>query len=253
MTGARVMGYCDRWSVAPGDTVRFMVSCLDADRYDVAIVRLKQPDAGPLATPFAPEPVAAPCNGPRRGRAQAIPAGSLAVVPAHPALAAAGSFTLAAYVFATTPTKGRQALLGTWCEADQTGYGLELDATGAVTVRLGAGAGQVAMLSTGVPLSRRRWYRVAAAIDAERGTATVWQEPLDGHDFTPEAPICVTGGAGIRAPVTARPLQRPDRSAASGARLARPRRHRRPARRRAAGGAVGAGDRRLGFRPRHPR
>ena len=64
----RVMGYCDRWSVAPGDTVRFMVSCLDTDRYDVAIVRLKQPDAGPLATPFAPEPIDAPCNGTRPGR-----------------------------------------------------------------------------------------------------------------------------------------------------------------------------------------
>jgi N,N-dimethylformamidase len=199
----RVMGYCDRWSVAPGDTVRFMVSCLDTDRYDVAIVRLKQPDAGPLATPFAPEPIDAPCNGTRPGRSQAIPAGSLAVVPAHPALAPGDGVTLAAYVYPTTPAKGHQALLGTWCEATQTGYGLEIDDAGALAVRVGAGAGQVTVLSSGVPLSRRRWYRVAAALDAARGTATLWQEPLDDHDVTPERPVTVTGGAGTPPPAAA--------------------------------------------------
>ena len=50
----RVMAYADPWSVAPGETVRFMVSCIDGDRYTAQIVRLKQPEAGPLATPFAP-------------------------------------------------------------------------------------------------------------------------------------------------------------------------------------------------------
>src|SRR5690242_16431086 len=135
----RVTGYPDRWSVAPGETVRFMVSCLDGDRYEAQIVQLKQPDAGPLATPFAPMPVAAPCNGPHTGRRQTIPIGSLAVVPAHPAHAITGSFTIAAYVWPTTPSKGRQAIIGTWSEATQTGYGLEIDASGALTVRIGSG------------------------------------------------------------------------------------------------------------------
>ncbi len=84
----RVMGYSDRWSVAPGETVRFMVSCIGTERYEARIVRLRQPDAGPQATPFAPEPVAAPCNGTHEGREQTIPIGSLAVVPAHPAVRA---------------------------------------------------------------------------------------------------------------------------------------------------------------------
>src|SRR5579871_1541341 len=172
---ARVMGYCDPWSVAPGETVTFRVSCIDCARYDVQLFRLKQPDAGPLATPFAPEPVAAPCNGTHAGRAQVIPAGSLAVVPPHAALEIGGSFTIAAYVMPTAPKKGRQALVGTWCEASETGYGLELDATGALALRLGAGPGRVTMVSTGVPLERRRWALVAAAYDAERGTVTLWQ------------------------------------------------------------------------------
>src|SRR6516162_4607575 len=104
----RVMAYADPWSVAPGETVRFMVSCIGGDRYTVQIVRLKQPEAGPLATPFAPELVEAPCNGAHLGRRQAIPIGSLAVVAANRALVVAGSFTVFAYVFPTTPKKGRQ-------------------------------------------------------------------------------------------------------------------------------------------------
>ena len=87
----RLMAYADPWSVVPGETVRFMVSCIGSDRYTGQIVRLRQPEAGPLATPFAPEPVEAPCNGVHAGRQQTIPIGSLAVVPAHAALAIASA------------------------------------------------------------------------------------------------------------------------------------------------------------------
>src|SRR5262249_30739042 len=161
----RIMAYADPWSVAPGESVRFMVSCIGSDRYTAQIVRLKQPEAGPLATPFAPEPIDAPCNGAHTGRRQTIPIGSLAVVPAHPALPIAGSFTLLAYVLPTTPKKGRQAIMGTWCEPDQTGYGLEIGDDGALALRIGAGPGRTTVISSGVPMSRR-WYLAAATFDA---------------------------------------------------------------------------------------
>jgi len=188
----RAIGYGDRWSVAPGETVRFMVSCLDGDRYDAQIMRLKQPDAGPLATPFAPEPVAAPCNGPHSGRYQPIPIGSLAVVPPHEALAIAGSFAIATYVYPTTPATGRQAILGTWSEATQTGYGLEIGADGALAMLIGAGPGRVTRVSSGGALSLRRWYLAAASFDAKTGRATLWQEPVTAHDFHPEKSIAIT-------------------------------------------------------------
>jgi N,N-dimethylformamidase len=189
----RVMAYADRWSVAPGETVRFMVSCIGGVRYTAQIVRLKQPEAGPLATPFAPEPVAAPCNGIHAGRRQTIPIGSFAVVPAHAALAILGSFTLCAYVLPTTPKKGRQAIMGTWCEQEQMGYGLEIGDDGALALRIGSGRG-VCVISSGVPM-RRRWYLAAAAYDAERGTATLWQEPLSRHEFHTERPVVIRASA----------------------------------------------------------
>ncbi len=191
----RIMGYADRWSVAQGDTVRFMVSCLDGDSYTARIVRLKQPEAGPLATPFAPEPVDAACNGSYAGRAQSIPIGSLAIVPAHPALAGETGLTLVAHVWPTTPGRGRQALMGTWCEATQTGYGLELDQTGGLVLRVGSEAGGVTLVRTGVPLLAQRWYRVVATIDAATGALTLSQAPMPGNSFHAERTVEVSGRA----------------------------------------------------------
>lgn len=202
----RVMGYADRWSVAPGETIRFMVSLLGGARYAAQIVRLRQPEAGPHATPFAPEPVDAPCNGTHAGRLQTIPIGSLAVVPPSPAFALPGNFTLAAFILPTTPARGRQAIMGTWNEGDQTGFGLEVGADGALAFRIGAGQGRVSIVSSGVPLSTRRWHLAAAAFDAVRGTVTLWQEPLTAHDFHPEQPATVTAAAGARPGSAAAPL-----------------------------------------------
>ncbi len=193
----RVMGYCDPWTAAPGETVRFMVSTIDTDRYDAAIVRLRQPDAGPEATPFAPEPVDAPCNGGHPGRFQRIPIGSYAAVPPHSAFAGLQNFTLAAYVFPTTPGKGRQAIFGTWNEADRTGIGIEIDANGAFAVRFGGTS-----FATGHKLSIRRWYLLAATFDAATGAVTLWQEPLPTHGFTPERSVSQTHTAGSRPAAT---------------------------------------------------
>lgn len=196
-----VMGYCDKWSAAPGETIRFMVSCLDTPRYEARIVRLKQPDAGPLATPFAPEPVDAPCNGPHEGRFQRIPCGSLAVVPPHSALSPAGDFTVAAYVMPTLPAKGRQAILGTWCEATRSGWGLEISEDGTLVFRCGG-----TRISTGSALTARKWYRIAASVDARRGAVTLHLAPVVTNGFDPERGATVSGpaapAASTNAPLT---------------------------------------------------
>lgn len=203
---SQIMGYCDPWSARPGDVVRVMVSCIDADAYDAEIVRLSQPDAGPQATPFRPQTVAAPCNGRHAGRRQRIPVGSLAVVPAHPSFAGLESFTLQAFVWPTTPEKGAQALLGTWCAASETGFGIGLDEQGCAEVRVGAGKGRVAVLGSGVPMSTRRWYLVAATLDAASGTLTLWQEPLQDRSFHPEKPVRREVSTGIRPAGSGGPL-----------------------------------------------
>ena len=176
----RFLGYPDRWSAAPGERVRFMVSCEDAAEYRVDLVRLHSSRLGPDAPPFREEAIEAPINGRYPARTQAIHAGSCAVVDPGPALPAPGSFTLQAHVWPTLPGHRPQALLGTWSEATGKGFGLFLDADGALSLRLD---GQT--LGTGVPLENRHWYLVAGSYDADRGLARVVQIPCAGHRFHP--------------------------------------------------------------------
>ncbi|HET6519486.1 MAG TPA: LamG domain-containing protein, partial [Geminicoccaceae bacterium] len=184
-----LLGYCDKDSVAPGETVRFMVSCIGAERYRAEVVRLINPQAGPLGTPFRTEPVDCPANGEYAGRRQAMYCGSFGVVDPHPLIAGLSSFTVQAMVWPTTPGRGRQALLGTWSESEERGFGLGLDETGALVLRLGDGRGDVATVSTGVPLLARRWYFVAASFDAGSGRLMLHQEPLADGTFHDQRPV----------------------------------------------------------------
>ena len=176
----RLLGYCDPWSVAPGEQVRFMVSCEGATHYRADLVRLRSARAGPAAPPAREEAIHSEVDGTYPARAQPILAGSFVEVPPSDAIERLESFTVQACVWPTMPGERAQALLGTWSEASGRGFGLLLDESGALALRLD---GQV--LSTRVPLARRHWYLVAGSYDAERGLARVVQIPCAGHGFHP--------------------------------------------------------------------
>ncbi len=108
-----LMGYADKVSVAPGETIGFKVSCAGAARYRADIVRVLSPEAGPQAPPFRRERVESPANGEYSAREQHLRCGSWAMVPAHRAVADLESFTLQAYIWPTLPGRGRQAIMGT--------------------------------------------------------------------------------------------------------------------------------------------
>jgi len=193
-----VLGYCDPISAAPGDTVRFTVSCHGARSYEVELVRLVNPDAGPDATPFRTEPVAAPANGRHAGRVQALHAGSYGIVEASPQFAGLPSFTLQVFVWPTTPGRGRQALLGTWSEPQGAGLGLGLDDDGALSLRIGDGRGAVEEIASGVPLLPRRWYLVAGGYDAETGELSLLQMPVADASFHAEPAVRLRQASKVR-------------------------------------------------------
>jgi N,N-dimethylformamidase len=184
-----ILAYADEVSVAPGETVAFRVSCHGVERYRADIVRLLAPDTGPDAPGFREEVVPTPVSGEYPGRVQELLIGSYAIVPPSP-LFALPSFTLQVLAWPTRPGAGRQALLGTWVEGARAGFGLGLDAAGALVLRLGDGS-RVEEVSTGVALAERRWYLLAASFDAATRTARLWQEPVVDCVFGVERPVHV--------------------------------------------------------------
>ena len=192
-----LLAYGDPISLAPGERLRVMVSCIGANSYDALLVRLINPQAGPLATPFRPEPVEHPANRSYPGRRQRIPIGSFGIVDAHPLITGLESFTLQAYVWPTMPGRGRQALLGAWSESERRGFGLGLDERGALELRLGDGR-QIASVSTASPLQSRRWYLVAGSFDAASGRLAVWQVPVGDRTFHDHAAVRAEATTAVR-------------------------------------------------------
>jgi N,N-dimethylformamidase len=191
MSRPQIMGYTDRLSVRPGDSIGFKVSCHGAARYHGSIVRLLAPAAGKAAPPMRMEPVETGVTGTYPGRVQEIAIGSWGFVPAEDPLGTPHGLTLQAMIWPSLPGRGRQAIFGTWSEATRGGFGLELDETGALRLQAGDGAGGTLALSTGTPLIQRTWYRIAVCFDRASGEVTLSQEPVERHGFVAQERVAV--------------------------------------------------------------
>jgi N,N-dimethylformamidase len=212
---AVIVGYANRWSVQPGQTVNFMVSS-ERERYRAEIVRLFH--AVPNGPGIKEVVLNTPVNGDYPGRHQELPLGSYATVPDGPALDLTGSFTITAWIAPTTiphsnwnPLADRQTParsprpqgILTKLSEDQAGYGLFIADDGSLSLSLGDGNG-VDMLSSGTALRpwapafpeetglteripgdpnplmvNSSWYFVAASYDAQSGRVLLYQRPLN--------------------------------------------------------------------------
>src|SRR5579871_870561 len=171
-----ILGYADRFSVAPGERIAFKVSSMGHAHYQADIVRLVSGDLSPTGPGFREELVPTGIAGVYPGRLQEIAAGSYALVPDRPALHGISDFSVVAMVWPTMPGHGSQVLLSR--RSRSGGFDLAINAGGALALVLDNGRGAVAEYSTGRPLLSREWYFVAAIFDAAKGQVTLIQEPL---------------------------------------------------------------------------
>ena len=196
----RVLGYADPLSVSPGEAIRFMVGTLDGPRrYRAEVVRLVSGDTGPEGPGLKTERLSTAIDGEHEGTPQPIDAGSYVIVEHPESFGALEHFTAQAFIQPTRvpvrPQSRRQVIMGTWAEDRGAGFALMLDEAGALAFLVGA-----ALVSTGVPLTARRWYHVAAAVDLTAGTVTLRQTPLADHAPSLEHPVAVTATVRAAAP-----------------------------------------------------
>lgn len=172
----RLVGYSDRLSGVPGDTIRFMVSSAHPT-YEARIVRMIHGDPNPLGPGFVEEEVETPVTGSYPGKVQAIHTGSCVVVPDAAVFSPAAGFTIAAWIMPTTPDRGTQGLLAHWSGDAPAGYALVIE-EGQLALWLVDGEGTIRTFRSGGTLRQGAWYFVAAAVDTAGGTVTLLQQPL---------------------------------------------------------------------------
>ena len=66
----RITGYSDKYSVCPGDTIKFYVNSEKNESYDSHIVRLIHGDTNPEGPGYKEEEISASCNTTYDGRNQ---------------------------------------------------------------------------------------------------------------------------------------------------------------------------------------
>jgi N,N-dimethylformamidase len=179
-----VTGYADRWSVKPGETIKFHVATDHARKYTARVARVLCGDPNPAGPGYREVAVPSPIDGAHAGHPRALMPGSYADVPR--VKLPEGGFTLSVVV---SPTMMQDAPL--------------IEMSGAVPVRL-ALAGNAATASIGdtnlactMPLTPHRWHTITLAIGPDG--ATLHQTPhvprLDlVEDATVQAPCPVPAG-----------------------------------------------------------
>ncbi len=182
MLEKKIAGYSDEISVAPGERIRFMVSCEPGiDRYQADIVRLISGDRQPDGPGYRDELLPSPVSGEYPGRTQETHCGSYAVVPHGPAFGGLSDLSLQATIFPTLPSLRRACLISKIDVAAGRGFALWTDPADGLVLELGDGAGGLRAFALGQPFVAREWYLVSATYHAASGEVRLRQQLLDSY------------------------------------------------------------------------
>ncbi|MDI4232095.1 LamG domain-containing protein [Bradyrhizobium sp. Arg237L] len=187
MSWMTITGYADKFSVHPGDTIKFFVNCDGPADYQAEIVKMIHADTNPRGPGFIEEKIQASCNGTYKGMKQEIYSGSYGFVVDKPQFCLE-SVTLQCWIWPTAPKThpkywkhGAQGLVTKW--HDGNGYGLFINEAGCVEFRVND-----QVITTGAPLRDHAWHFVAASFDAKTGEAILYHEPQIVYALDPEIP-----------------------------------------------------------------
>lgn len=184
----KLTAYSDRLSVRPQETLTVYVNCEGADQYNSETLRLICGDENPQGPGYKAIPVdmGLPTSCP--GRHQTIHAGSYIIIKSSQLIDQIDNITVQAYIFPTTPERGRQGLITKWCYERKMGFALFVDENGCTSFKIGDGDEAVCEVSTGTSLSPSVWYFVAGTFSSKTGSLEVCQEPVGSQSLS--------GGAG---------------------------------------------------------
>jgi N,N-dimethylformamidase len=189
----RVVGYLNRLSVEPGEELELKVSCLEGD-YRASVVRLIHGDLNPAGPGWKSEDVETELSGTYPGREQTYAHGSFVRVEDESGALYSPSFSVHAWILATTPYKGEQGILSRF--RDGVGYALVVGAAGDLGLWVGDGT-HLSRFETGGAL-RPEWTFVAASYDGASGTVHLLQLPRRTWPDDP-ASVAVSHRAGTEA------------------------------------------------------
>ena len=171
-----LIGYADRLSAGPGETVEFKVSSRSDRSFQARLVRVICGDPNPDGPGIKEEPIASDFEGSWPSSPKDAHLGSCARMDG--ARPEGTAMTVVATIWPTLPEQPGQGIVS-WL-AEGTGLALVLDGErGAVLRAATSGSDAIEEVAVGKPMRARTWYRVWASVDPDAGTMTAGQAPLE--------------------------------------------------------------------------
>jgi N,N-dimethylformamidase len=176
MTAIKIRGYCDTPSVAPGESLKFYVSCDDPGQYRAELVRLINGDLNPDGPGVQETPIEHASNRHYEARWQRTQVGGHVLIddPGR-SLAFTESFTVNAFISAMLPGQGQQTIISRWDSEAFAGWSLAVDQNGFLTFTLGSGNGETTSVTSDRRLFPDTFYSVTAVYDSDESTLTLHQ------------------------------------------------------------------------------
>ena len=179
----KLLGYPDRYSVAPGETISFQISAEDDQDYQASLVRVICGDCNPQGPGLQFEVIPSSIDGTYRGRRQTTDAGSYLEAPL-PQLDEGGSFSFFAMVWPTLVRRGNQTIVSRRSGSGGSGFRLFLEEGGRLVLEATAGGRTSHLELADTPMLERQWYAVCFSLDTSAGAMTLSQTPLQRYALT---------------------------------------------------------------------
>jgi N,N-dimethylformamidase len=166
-----LVGYCDRWSVKPGQSIRFMVSSAEDAPFDLRFVRHLCADPNPAGPGYREIAMPSPLDGNHPGIFQTARLGSYGIAAIE--IGPGPILAIGATIWPTLPDGGPQTIVA--LVAEEWRFTLAM-AAGCASATITHSDGRSFHAAVKAPMLLRRWYDLALMLDAD-GRLQVAQRP----------------------------------------------------------------------------
>lgn len=170
-----LLGYVDRLSGRPGDTLNFKVSSTAAEPFSARLVRIVCADPNPDGPGLLEHEIDATLHADYPSRVQSFYPGSYLDIPAAESVTLPSAYTVSAIIWPTLPDAGEQCIASLVdAEGDEL---VSLNIGDQAALSASAGSGTV--IRGDVQVRTRTWYHVFVTVDTDHNEVVLGQKAIN--------------------------------------------------------------------------
>lgn len=175
MNEYKILGYADKFSLRPGETISVKVSCVDIKTYNTKLIKIIQGDINPQGPGYKEEILSNDLGGPFKARHQAIPIGSYGIVQHKKIFSTLTKLSISVYIFPTLLKNNKKQVI--FSKKDKSrNLGLELYINHKDQIQFSINDLNIIISEK---LKEKNWYYITANYDPTNGAISISSKLLN--------------------------------------------------------------------------